>query len=97
MPHAHSIRANSIAISTDNERLYRQMHSHVKNVICFYKLVVEGWIYRDFGISRDLLKVMMESRLLVGAILIILGIALKFSGYLSSIPKFKIENQPIFF
>ena len=47
----------------------------------FYVLVVEVLIYRDIKI-REVPKIMRESMLLVGGILIILGAALGFTNYL---------------
>ncbi len=51
-------------------------------VTAFYAFIVEAFIYRDLSIRRDLSRVMVESGLLVGAILLILGVALGFTGYL---------------
>jgi C4-dicarboxylate transporter DctM subunit len=51
-------------------------------VTALYAFIVESIVYRDLGITRDLSRVMKECGLLVGAILIILGVALGFTGYL---------------
>ena len=51
-------------------------------VSAFYLLVVEVFIYRDLGLRRDLPRIMRESMILVGGILVILGAALGFTSYL---------------
>ncbi len=51
-------------------------------ITALYAFIVECWVYRDLSITRDLPRVMTECGLLVGAILIILGVALGFTGYL---------------
>jgi len=51
-------------------------------ITALYAFIVESWVYRDLSITRDLPKVMAECGLLVGAILLILGVALGFTGYL---------------
>jgi C4-dicarboxylate transporter, DctM subunit len=51
-------------------------------ITALYAFIVECWVYRDLRIRRDLPRVMTECGLLVGAILIILGVALGFTGYM---------------
>ncbi len=51
-------------------------------ITAFYAFIVEALVYRDFNLTKDLPRVMMECGLLVGAILLILGVALGFTGYL---------------
>jgi C4-dicarboxylate transporter, DctM subunit len=51
-------------------------------ITAFYVFVVEVFIYRDLKIFTDVPRVMKESMLLVGAILIIVGCALSLTGYL---------------
>ena len=51
-------------------------------ITALYAFVVESLVYRDLSITRDLPRVMKECGLLVGAILLILGVALGFTGYL---------------
>ena len=51
-------------------------------VTAFYVVVVEFLIYRDLNIVRDMPKVMKDSMLLVGAILMILGAAMGLTNYL---------------
>jgi len=51
-------------------------------VTAFYVLVVEVFIYRDLNLFRDIPRVMRESMLLVGAILMILGAAFGLTSYL---------------
>lgn len=48
----------------------------------FYAFLVETLIYRDLKLTRDVPRVMTESGLLVGGILLILGVALGFTNYL---------------
>ncbi len=51
-------------------------------VSAFYLLLVEVFIYRDLSFRRDLPRIMRESMILVGAILLILGMALGLTNYL---------------
>ena len=51
-------------------------------ITALYAFIVESIVYRDLSITRDLSRVMTECGLLVGAILLILGVALGFTGYL---------------
>ncbi len=51
-------------------------------VTAFYVLVVEVFIYRDISLKKDLLKVIKESMILVGGILVILGAALGLANYI---------------
>lgn len=51
-------------------------------VTAFYVVVVEFFIYRDLNLIRDMPRVMKESMLLVGAILMILGAAMGLTNYL---------------
>ena len=51
-------------------------------VTAFYVLVVEVFIYRDIKLFSDVPRVMRESMLLVGAILMIIGTAMGLTNYL---------------
>jgi tripartite ATP-independent transporter DctM subunit len=51
-------------------------------ITALYAFIVESLVYRDLSITKDLPRVMTECGLLVGAILLILGVALGFTGYL---------------
>jgi tripartite ATP-independent transporter DctM subunit len=51
-------------------------------VTAFYVVVVEVFIYRDLKLFTDIPRVMRESMILVGAILVILGTALGLTNYL---------------
>jgi C4-dicarboxylate transporter, DctM subunit len=51
-------------------------------ITALYAFIVESWVYKDLKLTRDIPRVMTECGLLVGAILIILGVALGFTGYL---------------
>lgn len=51
-------------------------------ITALYAFIVESLVYRDLSITKDLPRVMKECGLLVGAILLILGVALGFTGYL---------------
>jgi C4-dicarboxylate transporter DctM subunit len=52
------------------------------SVTAFYVLIVEVFIYRDIKIKKDLPRVMSESMVLVGGILVILGAALGLANYM---------------
>jgi tripartite ATP-independent transporter DctM subunit len=51
-------------------------------VTAFYVVVVEFFIYRDLNLWKDMPRVMRESMVLVGAILMILGSAMGLTNYL---------------
>jgi tripartite ATP-independent transporter DctM subunit len=51
-------------------------------VTAFYALMVEVFIYRDLHVFRDLPRVMRGSMVLVGAILMIIGVAMGLTNYL---------------
>lgn len=51
-------------------------------ITAFYVLVVEVFIYKDLSLFKDIPKIMQDSMILVGAILIILGTALGLTNYL---------------
>jgi tripartite ATP-independent transporter DctM subunit len=51
-------------------------------ITSFYVFVVEVFIYRDLSLFKDIPKVIRESMILVGAILVILGCALALTDYL---------------
>ncbi|OFZ18162.1 MAG: C4-dicarboxylate ABC transporter [Bdellovibrionales bacterium GWB1_55_8] len=50
-------------------------------ITAFYAFIVEVFIHRDLHLTRDIPRVMRESMILVGAILIILGAVLGFTNY----------------
>ncbi len=52
------------------------------SVTAFYALVVEAVIYRDIGLTKDLPRIIKESMMMVGMILIILGCSLGLTNYL---------------
>ena len=47
-----------------------------------YVIIVEAFIYKDLDVFKDLPNLMIESMVLVGSILIILGTAMGFTNYL---------------
>ncbi len=51
-------------------------------LMAVYAIVVEVFIYRELSLFRDIPRIMRESMLLVGGILIILGTALGLTNYL---------------
>ena len=51
-------------------------------VTAFYVFVVEVFVYRDISLKTDLPRVMRESMVLVGGILVILGAALGLANYM---------------
>jgi tripartite ATP-independent transporter DctM subunit len=52
-------------------------------VTAFYAFVVETFVYKDLRPFRDSPRVMAESGVLVGGVLLILGVALGFTNYLA--------------
>ena len=48
----------------------------------FYVFIVEFLVYRDLSIRKDLARVMKDSMLLVGAILMIIGVAMGLTNFL---------------
>jgi tripartite ATP-independent transporter DctM subunit len=51
-------------------------------VTAFYVLVIEVFIYKDISLTKDLPKVMKDSMVLVGGILVILSAALGLANYM---------------
>ncbi len=51
-------------------------------IMAFYVFVVEFFIYRDLALKKDLVKVIEQSMMLVGAILIMMGMAMGLTNYL---------------
>jgi C4-dicarboxylate transporter DctM subunit len=51
-------------------------------VTAFYALIIEFFVYRDLSLRKDLSRVMKDSMLLVGAILMIIGVAMGLTNYL---------------
>lgn len=51
-------------------------------ITAFYALVVEVFVYRDLNLFKDMPKIIKESMVLVGGILVILGTALGLTNYL---------------
>lgn len=51
-------------------------------ITAFYVLVIEVFIYRDLKLFKDVPRIMKESMLLVGGILVILGSAMGLTNYL---------------
>jgi len=58
-------------------------------VIAVYVFIIEVFFYRDLNLTRDIPRIMRESMMLVGSILVIMGLALGLTGYLTdeSIPQ----------
>ena len=52
------------------------------SITAFYVLVVEVFIYRELSLFKDIPRIMRESMILVGGILIILGSSLGLTNYL---------------
>ena len=51
-------------------------------ITAFYAVVVEVFVYRDLHLFRDIPRVMRDSMLLVGAIFMIIGVAMGLTNYL---------------
>jgi C4-dicarboxylate transporter, DctM subunit len=56
--------------------------SEAAAVCAFYVFVVEVFIYRDLKFTKDVPRIMKDSMVLVGGIIIILAVALGFTSYL---------------
>ena len=56
--------------------------SEVAAITAMYVLIIEVFLYRDLSLTADIPRMMMESTVLVGGILIILGMALGLTGFL---------------
>lgn len=56
--------------------------SEAAAVCAFYILIVEVFIYKDLNISKDIPRIMRDSMVLVGGILIIVAVALGFTNFL---------------
>ncbi|MFC1558605.1 TRAP transporter large permease [candidate division KSB1 bacterium] len=52
------------------------------SISAFYVLIVEVFLYRELSLLKDIPRIIVESMILVGGILIILGSALGFANYL---------------
>ncbi len=67
-------------------------------VTAFYVLIVEVFVYRDIKIKTDLPRVMRESMILVGGILVILGAAMGLANYLidAEIPMKILDFMKVF-
>lgn len=59
----------------------------------FYAFVIETFVYRDLHLFRDTPRVMADSAVLVGGVLLILGVALGFTNYLAfaEVPAHAVE------
>jgi len=51
-------------------------------ITAFYVLIIEVFVYRDLNLFKDVPRIMKESMVLVGGILVILGSALGLTNYL---------------
>lgn len=51
-------------------------------ITAFYVLIIEVFVYRDLSLFKDVPRIMKESMVLVGGILVILGAALGLTNYL---------------
>ena len=47
-----------------------------------YALIIQCFVHRDLSVTRDLLKVLQKSCVLIGGVLIIFGVAMGFTSYL---------------
>jgi C4-dicarboxylate transporter, DctM subunit len=67
-------------------------------VTAFYVMIIEVFIYRDIKLKADLPKVMRDSMVLVGGILVILGAALGLANYMidAEIPMKILNYMKIF-
>lgn len=67
-------------------------------VTAFYVMIIEVFIYRDINLRADLPKVMRDSMVLVGGILVILGAALGLANYMidAEIPMKILDYMKVF-
>jgi tripartite ATP-independent transporter DctM subunit len=56
--------------------------SEVAAIAAVYVLVVQVFVYRDLSLTRDVPRIMIESTVMVGSVLIILGTALGLTSFL---------------
>ena len=59
-------------------------------VTAFYVFIIEVFVYRDISLTKDIPRVMKDSMLLVGAILMILCTAMGLTNYLVDLCSFSI-------
>ncbi len=55
--------------------------SEASSIMAFYVLITEVFIYKDLSLTKDIPKITVKSMVLVGAIFIMLGMALGFTNY----------------
>lgn len=67
-------------------------------ITAFYVLVIEVFVYRELSLFRDIPRIMKESMILVGGILIVLGCALGLTSYLidAQVPMKLFESIQIY-
>ncbi|MEA3307743.1 MAG: TRAP transporter large permease subunit [Elusimicrobiota bacterium] len=56
--------------------------SEASSIMAFYVILVEVFVYRDLDLFKDIPKIAVKSMFLVGAIFIMLGMALGFTNYM---------------
>ncbi|MCG2725520.1 MAG: TRAP transporter large permease subunit [Elusimicrobia bacterium] len=56
--------------------------SEASSIMAFYVILAEVFIYKDLNLFKDIPKIAIKSMLLVGAIFIMLGMALGFTNYM---------------
>ena len=56
--------------------------SEASAVAAMYVLIVEVFLYKDISIRRDLPRIIKESSILIGGLMVIIGMALAFTNYL---------------
>ncbi len=56
--------------------------SEASAVMAFYVIIAEVFIYRDLSLTKNLPDIMVKSMMLVGAILVVMGMALGLTNYL---------------
>lgn len=63
--------------------------SEASSIMAFYVVVVESFIYKELRLFRDIPRVLVKSMILVGAIFMMLAMALGFTNYMidAQIPK----------
>lgn len=56
--------------------------SEASAITALYVLIVEVFLYKDISLKKDLSRVIKESSVLVGGLIVIIGMALAFTNYL---------------
>ncbi len=72
--------------------------SEAAAITAFYVLIVEVFIYKEVSFRRQLPKIIKESSILVGGIIVIIGMALAFTNYLieQEVPAYLVSQLKLY-